>query len=255
MSYIISASTHTGNIKKTNQDSYVVRRYETQRGQVVLAVICDGMGGLQKGELASTTVVNEFLKWSDNNLLSFIEGGCQDGVIREQWKNVVINCNEKIQNYGKHSGITLGTTISAILLTEKEYWIINVGDSRVYRLRDGVQQLTEDHSVVAKDIRDGRITPEQAAVDVRRSVLLQCIGASETVYPDVFHGMTEPNTTYMLCSDGFHHELSDQEIWTYMSANACTDAGTMKRNIEYLISLDMSRNERDNITALLIKKC
>lgn len=82
----------------------------------------------------------------------------------------------------------LGTTVTAILLTENRYYIINVGDTRAYEISDNVTVMTRDHSVVAREIEQGIITPEQAKNDVRRSVLLQCIGASEEVYPDMFWG-------------------------------------------------------------------
>lgn len=83
----------------------------------------------------------------------------------------------------------LGTTVTAILLTKNRYYIINVGDTRAYEISDNVTVMTRDHSVVAREIEQGIITPEQAKNDVRRSVLLQCIGASEEVYPDMFLGI------------------------------------------------------------------
>ena len=253
MNYIIAASTDIGNTKETNQDSFIIKVVNTKIGNMVFAVLCDGMGGLEKGEVASATVVNAFNNWADNKLPKLCEEGLTDTAIRNDWIDIVTEYNEKIKEYGKSKGVSLGTTVTALLLTDNRYYIINVGDTRAYEIDKDVRVLTKDQTVVAREIELGNLSLEEAKTDSRRSVLLQCIGASDYVYPDMFYGDTALDVVYMLCSDGFRHEISEEEIYTYLQAAVMTDANHMKVNMDRLIELNKQREERDNITVLTIR--
>ncbi len=253
MNFIISASTDVGNVKSTNQDSFVAKVLNTKQGKMVFAVLCDGMGGLEKGEVASSTVVYAFSKWSETRLPDLCENEITDTEIRNDWISIATEYNEKIKTYGKKSGISLGTTVTAILVTNKRYYIINVGDTRAYEISDSIKILTKDQTLVAREVELGNITAEQAETDSRRSVLLQCIGASEAVYPDMFFGDTIQNAVYMLCSDGFRHEITQQEIFQYLQPDVMTNVEGMKVNMDKLIEMNKQRQERDNITVLSIR--
>lgn len=253
MDFIVSAATDIGIVKQTNQDSFSVRVFNTAIGKVVLAVLCDGMGGLEKGEVASGSLVNAFCKWSETRLPALCQTGITDNIIREEWTKIAVDFNEKIKSYSASFGANMGTTLTALLLTEKRYYIINVGDTRAYEIYDGVKVLTKDQTVVAREIEMGILTPEQAKVDPRRSVLLQCVGASPSVYPDFFFGETKLNSVYMLCSDGFRHEITENEIYSYLGPNVMLDDAGMQKNMQYLIQLDMNREERDNISVLSVR--
>lgn len=253
VNFIVSATTDIGLTKSTNQDSYSVRVFSTNQGKMVLAILCDGMGGLAKGEVASATLVNAFCKWSNNNLPSLCRNEITDLDIRASWTNIIIEYNEKIKNYGRTCGVSLGTTVTAILLTEKRYYIMNVGDTRVYEISDTVKVLTKDQTVVAHEVELGYLTPEEAEVDSRRSVLLQCVGASDVVNPDMFFGDTKLNAVYMLCSDGFRHEITENEIHQYLNPNVMVDSDGMKKNMDSLIEINKQRQERDNISVISIR--
>ena len=255
MNFIVSATTDIGLTKSTNQDSYNVRVFSTKQGKVVLAVLCDGMGGLAKGEVASASLVNAFCKWADNKLPILCESEITDSDIRADWVGIATEYNEKIKLYGKKCGLSsgLGTTVTALLLTENRYYIINVGDTRAYEITDSVAILTKDQTVVAREVELGNLTLEEAETDSRRSVLLQCIGASDDVYPDMFFGDTKLNATYMLCSDGFRHEITNEEIYNFLNPNVMVDADGMKHNMESLIELNKQRQERDNISVITIR--
>lgn len=253
MNYIIAASTDIGNTKETNQDSFVIKTINTKIGKLAFAVLCDGMGGLEKGEVASATVVNAFNNWADNKLPKLCEEELTDTAIRNDWIDIVTEYNEKIKEYGKSKGVSLGTTVTALLLTDNRYYIINVGDTRAYEIDKGVKVLTKDQTVVAREIELGNLSLEEAKTDSRRSVLLQCIGASDYVYPDMFYGNTALDAVYMLCSDGFRHEVSVEEIYTYFQPSVMTDVNLMKENMDRLIELNKQREERDNITVLTIR--
>ena len=147
----------------------------------------------------------------------------------------------------------MGTTVTAMLVTEERYYIVNVGDTRAYEIFDGVQVLTRDQTVVAREVEQGNLTPQEAERDPRRSVLLQCVGASEAVYPDMFFGETKWNTVYMLCSDGFRHEITGQELYQYLNPDVMVDEDGMRRNMETLVAMDKQRMEKDNITVITIR--
>lgn len=253
MNYIISADTDIGNTKNVNQDSYNVRVYSSEGKKVVFAILCDGMGGYSKGELASASVVNAFVKWTENNLSYIFNKIELDDVIIHDWNAIINEYNYKIKTHGDQLGIKLGTTLTAMLLTDNKYYIANVGDTRAYEMIHNAHVITRDQSVVAKEVELGHITPEQAEHDPRRSVLLQCIGASAKVKPDFYINEIKKNAVYMLCTDGFRHEISAEEIFTNLCPERMLNEFDMKAQIRALIDLDKSRQETDNITAICVR--
>ncbi len=253
MKYLGAAVSDTGISKRTNQDGVCIKIADTeQHGQIAMCVLCDGMGGLKKGELASATVIRAFIEWFEQQLPWKISGGIWDGLSAD-WERLVKACNFRILEYGRKEGITLGTTVSAILLMEGHYLIAHVGDSRVYKIAGTVEQLTEDHSFVAREIKRGNMTEEEAENHPQRNVLIQCVGASGIVTPDILHGRTEKGDVYMLCSDGFRHKLSTEEIYEEFRAENIGSAEIMEDKERYLINRVKTRNERDNITVALMK--
>lgn len=253
MRYMGSAVTDTGIIKKTNQDSVCLKIADTkEHGQIAMGVICDGMGGLEKGELASATVIRTFEEWFDKQLPWKIREYTWEGLAAD-WERMLKASNQRILNYGKRLQITLGTTVSAILIIEEKYMIAHVGDSRIYKIKESVEQLTEDHTFVAREVKRGNMTEEQAKRDHRRNVLTQCVGASAMVNPDILYGAVEADSVYMICSDGFRHEVKTEEIYERFCARNIRDIGEMTRNSQYLIEQVKRRNEKDNISVALIK--
>jgi serine/threonine protein phosphatase PrpC len=106
---------------------------------------------------------------------------------------------------------------------------------------------------VAREIALGNMTEEQARMDERRNVLLQCVGASDDVYPDMFFGDTHSNAVYMLCSDGFRHEISAEEMYEKLNPNVLLDENQMYTHAGDLIELNKARKERDNISIALVR--
>lgn len=253
MNFIVSATTDIGTTKSTNQDSLSVKVINTNIGRMVFAVLCDGMGGLAKGEVASATVVGAFDNWVKNELPLLCNAPIEDAVIRSQWDRIITEQNNRIKTYGARQGVRLGTTAVVMLLTQTRYYIMNVGDSRAYELTSGIRQLTTDQTFVAREVALGNMTEAEAEVDERRSVLLQCVGASDEVYPDMFFGDTVENAAYMLCSDGFRHEITGDEIYAAFQPNLLCDEATMQQNTVNLIELNKQREERDNISVVLVR--
>lgn len=254
MEYTATYNTDIGIRKSTNQDSVALRIVDTPNGQVAFAIVCDGMGGLAKGELASKEVIESFCRWFDEEFLAqIVEGTFSALRLRDDWNSIIQTENRLLGIYGSDNNIMLGTTVSAILMYKDEFYIVHVGDSRVYELVSGVRILTKDQTFVAREIAAGRMTPEEAKVDPRRSVLLQCVGASATVVPDFLKGKVQRNSVYLVCSDGFRHQISEEEIMEKLGPVATKTVEEMKYGCVYLTELVKNRKETDNITVAAIK--
>ena len=252
MRFIATADTDIGISKDTNQDSVLIKHAMADGKEILLAVVCDGMGGLSKGELASATVIRSFAKWLDEELPYELEN-VDLQVIGAKWSLLLKELNAQILEYSKENGIEgVGTTFSGILFIDDQYVIGHVGDTRIYHIGSSMTQLTTDQTFVAREISRGTMTLEQAKTDKRRNLLLQCIGASKVVEPQIICGKTEKGA-YMLCSDGFRHEITEAEIYESLNPINLMNKDAMHNNAKYLIEQNKSREEKDNISVLLIK--
>lgn len=251
--FIISANTDIGTVKETNQDSLAVKVISTKQGEMVFALLCDGMGGLSSGEVASASVVMAFDKWVRQRLPLLCHSQLEDGLIRSQWDAVIAGQNAKIKAYGEEHGVRLGTTAVAMLLTQTRYYVLNVGDSRAYEIGDRLVQITRDHSLVAQEVEQGRLTELQAEKSSHRNILTKCVGVSNTVYPEYFFGDIRKNAVYMLCSDGFRHEITQEEMYECFRPEALLSKDHMIGQAAYLTEVDKQRGESDNISVVLIR--
>lgn len=253
MDFIIAAHTDAGIKKEVNQDSVLVEVADTDYGKVCFAVICDGMGGLSKGELASATLVRDFQNWFHQEFPDMLYQGIAPERLKDCWSRLITEDNVKITNYGIENKAKLGTTVVALLIVGEIYYITHVGDSRVYKITDTATQLTKDQTFVQREIDAGRMTPEQAKTDPQRNVLLQCVGASSVVESEFQFGPTGRDTCFLLCSDGFRHVISEEEIYTYTNPQVSVSQDVMQERLEYLTELDKYRKENDNISSVLIR--
>ncbi|MFR5875173.1 MAG: PP2C family protein-serine/threonine phosphatase [Eubacterium sp.] len=253
MQFLGAAVTDVGISKKTNQDSVCVKVAETKKhGQVAMVVLCDGMGGLDKGELASAAVIRAFSNWFENELPIQIDKYSLKSISAE-WEKLAKEQNYLIGQYGKKIDVSLGTTLTAMLLIEGKYLIVHIGDSRAYLITDKVEQLTEDQTFINREVKAGRMTPEEAKLDPRRNMLLQCVGASKTIEPQIITGKIKNDSVYMFCSDGFRHVLSDKEIYENFNFVNASTIQIIEQNAKYLIETVKSRQEKDNITVAVLK--
>lgn len=253
MNFIISANTDVGIVKPTNQDSLSVMVLKTPLGRMAFGILCDGMGGLDKGEVASASVTRAFREWAIAELPLLCKYPLEDAVIRKHWERIIVEQNQLIKDFSVRHGVRMGTTVVVMLLTQSRYYILNVGDSRAYRLTGSIQQLTTDQTVMAREIAMGRITEKEAETDPRRNVLLQCVGASDEIFPEMTFGDVESNAVYMLCSDGFRHEITSAEIYDRLQPNRLLDERSMQSHAQFLIELNKQRLERDNISVVLVR--
>ncbi len=292
MYYCASAVTDVGTRKQTNQDGICIRVANTkEHGQVAMAVICDGMGGLSKGEVASATVVRMFSNWFERVVSQGLFLYSMEE-ISEAWKRMLREENRRILEFGRKIHVNIGTTCSALFLMGNEFVIAHVGDTRIYAMtgeafsptrvtsdticskgrtlpiirwplrqgasgkgcwKGGIRQLTLDQTYVAREVRLGNMTSEQARTHAKRSVLLQCVGASREVEPQVVLGEVRAGTVFLLCSDGFRHVLSEGEMYKNLYSVAFGNAKRLERNGKKLVKLVKERGEKDNISVAVIQ--
>lgn len=273
--YTVAAQTDVGIAKSVNQDSLTVKVANTPYGETAVAVLCDGMGGLEQGEVASAVVVRAYEQWFLRELPLALDksGGRLDiSWLEECWRRIADDCNTRILDYSRERRTTMGTTLTVLLLFDGSFYISHVGDCRVYRLKDSddrrsleflIERLTTDQTYVAREVALGHMTPEQAKNDARRNVLLQCIGTVKHVEPDFISGEYQTGDSFLLCSDGFRHELSEREMYDYCHLAlkntewcvACRQENSrvMGGQLRYLIEQNKMRMEKDNISAVLLK--
>lgn len=265
--YTVAAQTDVGIFKDVNQDSMTVKVADTPYGEVAFAVICDGMGGLDQGEVASALVVRAFEEWFINEFPVMLNKGMTAKDLHDIWNDMINDCNLRIMAYGNENKKPMGTTLTAMLFVGNMYYICHVGDCRIYSMggQPGHEfvQLTTDHTFVEREVSLGHMTPLQAQNDIRRNVLLQCVGTSPDVNPDFLMGEVEAGASYILCSDGFRHELQPQEMYDYCYAalngivwrvaDRAENTNLMNKQLRQLININIERGEKDNISAILIK--
>ncbi len=253
MDFMVAAHSDVGIKKSTNQDSVLIKVAETDCGKVMLAVVCDGMGGLDKGELASATLIRAFSKWFQEVLPGMLKKGINPQELKNCWEVIVIETNYALAEYGRAHDTRLGTTVVALLVVNDDYYILNVGDSRAYRLTDSIQLLTKDQTYIQREMDAGRMTYEESLHHPKRSVLLQCVGASDYIEVDFYQDKVVPETVFMLCSDGFRHIITEKEIYAQMAPSVMTSEQSMKDAEVCLVELNKTRREQDNISVALIK--
>lgn len=255
MHFQTAIHTDIGIRKETNEDASLVLQADTDFGNVLMAVICDGMGGLAKGEVASASLIQAFSYWFRTDFPAILYEGLNSDRLRSSWETLVNQANQSISEYAKKLHVNMGTTCVALLIVGGIYYIINVGDSRVYLLTDDLYQLTKDQTFVQREVDAHRMTYAQAQLDPHRNVLLQCVGASETVEPDYYTGKLAKEQCFLLCSDGFRHVIEPWEIYQRLSPSAVSDREQMKEQLRILTEMNKQRQETDNISAILIRAC
>ncbi|MDR0594291.1 MAG: protein phosphatase 2C domain-containing protein [Bifidobacteriaceae bacterium] len=242
---IIWAESSVGTHTPTNQDSVFAELLHDQRfGRMVFAVVADGMGGMDRGELASATAVDRFVTWLRRADLSELTPGW----LRREWGEIASQTHQSMLAYAGREGIALGSTVTVLLLAQGRYHIMNLGDTRCYEITDRIRQITEDHSLVAQEVRRGLLSPDEARADARQNVLLQCLGAGGAIKPDFFVGEAPTDAKYLLCTDGLRHYISDDEIWQVLSRGTATP-----EQVKELIALNRQRGETDDISVVLVQ--
>lgn len=195
-----ACDTDKGNYRKVNQDAVFVNAICQKKHVLAVGAVFDGIGGLDRGEIASRVMELELQQWF-SRICSWIDLTSLDkGVIFSHFRDLTEDLNEKIWELRDERQVNTGSTMSAILIFDNQYDIINVGDSRVYKFNQGLQCLTVDETV-AREEGDGI-----------RSYLANYIGKQRDLEFSEYQGVVEPNDLFFACSDGFYHNLTEMDM-------------------------------------------
>lgn len=247
----IAAHTSKGPVRRTNQDACCVEVAQTKFGDAVMAVVCDGVGGLASGEVASAFVVGAFDHWfgvAFPELLSAMSQGYEDASIEDSWRILLGSLNERLQAQGLANGERLGTTFTGVLACSGKYMVGHVGDCRLYRVvGDQATRITEDQTLVAYEVARGLLSDEQARVDSRRNVILQAVGATPVLRPAFYRGTCDACDLFVVCSDGAYRTAGDEGIRSAFSQAGYAVVG-LDMACHALIERSIMRGETDNLT-------
>ena len=182
-------------------------------------------------------MVARFTDWFAQSLPILLSQRTMDfALLRKEWTHLLNRLNADIGNYGLDHNISLGTTVVAALCIGNKLYVVNIGDSRLYKIQNNVSRLTQDQSLVAREISAGKLAPDQEEKDTRRNVLLQCVGASHVLQPEFLEYTLESNMVYLLCTDGFRHEIQEEELLGLLSPRVVrSERGMQDVTGEYLI--------------------
>jgi protein phosphatase len=237
----VSARTDTGRLRKGNEDNLYADANE-YRG---LFIVADGMGGHAAGEVASQMAVDLIAsELADLNDLAAPESGSRVSETLRLANRVVFQRTMKeVEKTG------MGSTASALLLSDTRYLIGHVGDSRIYLVRDGgMTQLTKDHSLVQEQVDAGLITAEQARHHPQSNVITCCIGMSSEIEPDIITGDTHVGDVFLLASDGLTGMVDDRRLQQLLQSRA-----NPERIVNAMIADANNNGGIDNITAIVVK--
>lgn len=235
-SILSAASSHIGKVRASNQDSGSVGRH--------LYVVADGMGGHAGGDVASAIAVQHL--YGLDHPYDSVEAARE-----ELFRSILSAGNELTQAVVEHPELTgMGTTVSAMIRVKSAMVIGHIGDSRIYRLREGVlEQITADHTFVQRLVDSGRITAEEAAVHPRRSVLMRVLGDVDAE-PDIDTHVidTQPGDKWLLCSDGLSGYVSERDI-----AETLLTVDDPELACHKLITQSLSEGAPDNVTVVIVR--
>lgn len=267
----VGITSDKGPVKKVNEDRAAFQHVKNNEGmEATIALVADGMGGYQAGDLASKIAVGTIQEWWDQRIKLILNEPFPLILIAKELNERLHHINQLLLAIGKSEEMNLGTTISVLIFFEDRYLVYHVGDSRIYRnhskkrteletmeLRDGnslfarkFNQLTQDHSWVAQQVKLGYLTKDEARNHYKRNVLIQCLGVVPGLVVFQRQGRFLPGDLFLLCSDGYHSMFSDREIQEMIRAHHAMNLQQVSQSFVH------SANQAgtiDNATVLLMK--
>jgi protein phosphatase len=244
LQFTAAAATDRGRKRPTNEDAF---GFSVEDG---VYLVCDGMGGAAAGEIASSLAIDELLRL----LIAGTGTATAPEPMPERAEQAIRAANEAIysrsqRNY-KLSG--MGTTLVGLVVEERRAWVLNVGDSRCYRLRNrALEQITADHSLVEEQVRLGRMTRLDAQRSPLRNVITRALGTQCRVTPDIFELEAEAGDLFLLCSDGLTRELSDPMIRSILETDEVDPS--LDLLCARLVEAAKKAGGHDNITCILVR--
>ncbi|GAB4090189.1 PP2C family serine/threonine-protein phosphatase [Hydrogenophaga soli] len=244
MMFEFSSATDPGRVRENNEDAVA---FDEVSG---VAVLADGMGGYNAGEIASAMAVT-YVRTEASHWLQGVGARAADEDVRRALEQCVARANLSIYNAAmantQYSG--MGTTIVAGVFDPRRVILAHVGDSRCYLLREGrLTQLTRDHSLLQEQIDAGLISLEQAKVATHKNLVTRALGVDTSVQVDVQQHLPREGDLYLMCSDGLTDMVDDSEIQALL-----TVPGTLQDQAHALVREANGAGGRDNISVLLVQ--
>lgn len=236
--------TDLGCVREQNQDVYVT---ENLGKDAVLCIVCDGMGGARAGNVASSLASEVFVEEIRKNWKNDMDQAQIDQLLHAATKEANFRVYYHGQQHEECAG--MGTTLVAAIIKGRDASIVNVGDSRAYRINEnGIQKITVDHSLVEMMVLQGELTPEEAKTYPGKNYITRAIGTETIAEIDLFHVDMENGEFLLLCSDGLSNLVDDQEILFEVvhgekKADCCAQ----------LLEIAKNRGAPDNVTCVLVQ--
>ncbi len=237
--------TDRGAVRSQNQDSFALELVPGR--DIALCVVCDGMGGANAGNVASSIAAEGFMDYVKNGLLKVSETAELSVLIRQaaSYANSMVY---EVASVEKEC-VGMGTTLVGAIVVGDYASVINVGDSRAYFINpEGIHRITKDHSLVEDMIDRGDITREEAVRHPDKNLITRALGVDSRILCDVFELKLNKGDSLLLCTDGLTNIIDDETIWKYAQD---PDRGSFCRRI---VELGLELGAPDNITVVLIEK-
>ena len=235
--------TDPGCVRKQNQYTFLIRQLDRNS---LLCVVCDGMGGAKSGNIASTLAADVFMQEVQRSWKSTVNSDKADQILRSAVKLANFTVFDQAQQFEEFAG--MGTTMVAVLIRGSRVTTVNVGDSRAYLVnKDGIHQITTDHSVVQMMVDRGEITPEVARTYPGKNLITRAIGTEPIVMCDIFHQEVARGDFLLLCSDGLSNMMDEQEILFEVVHGVKKDHCCQR-----LLDIAKNRGAPDNVTSVLV---
>ncbi len=246
----VAAKTDVGCVRQNNEDNF---GYDTRHG---IFVVCDGMGGMAAGEVASKVAVDTVLNYfRDAARLGHFPAIGKTHENRSERANALASAiqaaNEAVRAAAQTEAgqVGMGSTVVAVVVHDASISLAHVGDSRIYLLRDGkLQQLTNDHSLVMEQVRRGLITLEEARESDMQNIIIRALGSDETVEPDLEDLSAISGDVLLLCSDGLTRHVPDDKLLEIIDG-----AADLEQVSDRLIQAAKDASGDDNITCMLLR--
>lgn len=235
--------TDPGCVRKQNQDAFRTEKLDRSN---LLCVVCDGMGGAKSGNIASTLAVEVFAEEIRRCWVPGMDQEKTDQMLRSAVKLANFTVFDQSAQFEEFDG--MGTTLVAVLVQGRKATVVNVGDSRAYLIdRNGIRQVTKDHSLVQLMVDRGELTAEVAKSYPGKNFITRAIGTEPVVMCDIFHRDLNKGDFLLLCSDGLSNLMDDQEI-LFEVVHGVNKQRCCKR----LLSIAKNRGAPDNVTSVLV---
>lgn len=233
------ALTDTGRVRTANQD-YVYASVEPVGSLPNLFVVADGMGGHQAGDYASRYIVENLVSY-----LQYTENSQIVPLLREAILKVNTMLYHEAKEKPEFSG--MGTTLVAAVADENTLYVANVGDSRLYLVRDRIRQVTKDHSYVEELVSLGRLERGSKDYKDKKNIITRAVGTEDKLLVDFFEVGLEPGDFILMCSDGLSNMLEDVEMEEIVGSDL-----ELEEKAEKLITVANDNGGKDNIAVVLV---